>query len=201
MIDWRRFFTAAGTALALVGCADHPADNADGNTVATTTPAVATSPEQHGAGLPSEPAVLPAGVIPKPGEADFSDPDQVAAAAVAVLYTVDTSIDHSPTDAYRRARPWLTDSFAAALADAPPARGADWLELHHGGCYTTITNAHTVYEYGPPADTDTTAYRIVVYRVETVCRTDALAMPAREQTAHIRLHHTLAGWKVEEVQL
>lgn len=201
MIHWLRFFAAAGTALALVGCASHPADNADGNTVATTPPAVAPNPEQHVADLPSEPAVLPAGVVPKPGEVDFSDPNQVAAAVVTALYTVDTSVDHSPTDAYRRARPWLTDSFADALADAPPAGGADWLELNHGGCYTTVSDAHTVYEYGQPVDTDTTAYRIVVYRAETACRTDALAIPAREQTAHIRLHHTPAGWKVEEVQL
>jgi hypothetical protein len=81
------------------------------------------------------------------------------------MYRYDSAIDNSPMDATRRAKPWLTPDYAAAVEKPMPGGGgADWITLaeHHGYTTATVKEAH---DDGAPPDDPTHASR---QRVVTV---------------------------------
>ena len=155
-----RILAAAALTVALAGCSAHT----------QTTSATATTPTSLTNSLDAQPVPtgqpgLSRGDLIDPATVNGQNADAVATAAVATMYSYDTAIDNSPMDASRRATPWLTPDYAAAVAKPMPGGGgADWITLaqHHGYTTTSVRDAH---DDGAPPDDPTHASR---QRVVTV---------------------------------
>lgn len=189
----------AATALAAVSCSTTPTASMGSHSVhadSQTTADTAASAARPTATAPADPGGTPAGPLPRPSDIDDADPDQVAIAAVIALYTVDSRTDASPTDAYRRAAPWLTAELAADLAAVPPAGGADWLNIAAHRGYTTVTSPTIANEYGQPPDADRVAYRAVTFTVTTINRDEANSSTTARDTRYLRLAKAGGAWKV-----
>ncbi|MGQ0632496.1 MAG: hypothetical protein ACT4P1_15865 [Sporichthyaceae bacterium] len=154
----------------------------DGTAPAAAPPPVSSVPSAPETGAPATTAAparslgpledaepIPAGRTgaPRGGTIDPADvngrskngADAVADAVAATFYRHDTRLDTSPADAPRRATPWLTATYAAALAaPRPGGGGAAWLELIDHDAYTS-TKVRPVLESGAPPDTPQQAYR------------------------------------------
>jgi hypothetical protein len=77
--------------------------------------------------LPAGAAGTPRGTVVPPGTVDPGDPDAVTVAALATLWSHDTTLDTSPADAAARAARWLTPRYARLLAQPPSSgMGAEW---------------------------------------------------------------------------
>jgi hypothetical protein len=145
--------------LTLAGCSDPEPPTAPTATALNAPTAVPPSwtPENVPTGKPG----TPAGGIPDPAAVDDADPDAVAVAALTGMFSMDTAIDLSPSDADRRAIPWLSEAFADGVrAGSPDGGGADWITLADHQGYTLVDQVLDVSEDGAPADSDQAAYRI-----------------------------------------
>jgi hypothetical protein len=132
------------------------------------------------------------------GDVDETDPDPVADAVAAAMYTYDTRLDLSPADATRRARSLLSARMAAAVASPMPGGGgAEWLDLAAHDGYTTVT-VERVEEAGAPPDTMTEAYRQRRVRV-TAHGDDGWTQPARIIHLFITLTRASSSdpWRVD----
>jgi hypothetical protein len=130
------------------------------------------------------------------------DATAVAVAVVAVTNRHDTAIDHSPSDAQRRARPWLAPVLAAQLAGGPAAApGAEWNTWAKHRAYTTTTVSDAT-ESGAPPDTATQADRTIAVTVQPVGR-DHWRGTAQRYAVFVTLARTSAAapWRVSQLQV
>ena len=129
------------------------------NTSSTTAAKTAAADPLTAQPIPSGASGAPRGGVISPSSVTGSNADAVATAAVATMYRYDSAIDNSPMDATRRAKPWLTPDYAAAVdKPMPGGGGAEWLTLagHHGYTATSVKAAH---DDGAPPDDPTHASR------------------------------------------
>lgn len=168
-----------------------------------SSPAGTPGPLEDAEPVPTGKAGVPRGGVLDPGavkDRGGKGADAVADAVAATFYRHDTRLDTSPADAGRRAAPWLTPAYAAALAaPRPGGGGAAWLELADHDGYTT-TAVTTVTESGAPPDTGTAAYR----QRQVIVTAHGSAGWTRRPDTHalfIRLTRTDpdAPWKVQAV--
>ncbi len=135
------------------------------NTSSTVAPTTSASDPLDAQPIPTGTTGTPRGGVIAPSSVAGANADAVATAAVATMYRYDSAIDNSPMDATRRAKPWLTPDYAAAVdKPMPGGGGADWITLaaHHGYTTTSVREAH---DDGAPPDDPTHASR---QRVVTV---------------------------------
>ncbi|MBY6412869.1 hypothetical protein HQ346_14375 [Rhodococcus sp. BP-252] len=140
------------------------------------------------------PATAASALPPAAGDVDRGDPDSVAAAALTIWFTWDTSVDAGPNDAAARTAPLLTDTYArditATTAQSSP--GAQWLSW--AAHSAVLTPSLLVDDEPTPPQTDEVAYR--AYRVtQTIDGT-----PAHESIAAVVLRRGEAGWEVSRIQ-
>jgi len=155
-----RILTIATLSVAMAGCSVQTQNT---SAAPRATPSLTNSLEAQP--VPTGTTGQPRGQIIDPATVNGQDADAVATAAVATMYRYDCSIDNSPMDASRRAKPWLTPDYMAAVAKPMPGGGgADWITLsqHHGYTTTSVKDAH---DDGAPPDDRTHASR---QRVVTV---------------------------------
>lgn len=151
---------ALALTLAITGCSTQTL-----NTRSTARPTSSTSDPLDAQPIPTGTTGQPRGGVIPPSSVAGTNADAVATATVATMYRYDSAIDNSPMDATRRAKPWLTSDYAAAVEKPMPGGGgADWLALaeHHGYTTTSVKEAH---DDGAPPDDPTHASR---QRVVTV---------------------------------
>jgi hypothetical protein len=175
-------------AVLLAGCSQ-----ADDTTATSSGDAMPTAE-----GVPTGHADAPRGGSLR--DVDEQDPDAVADAVAAAMYTYDTRLDLSPADATRRARSLLSARMAAAVASPMPGGGgAEWLDLAAHDGYTTVT-VERVEEAGAPPDTMTEAYRQRRVRV-TSHGADGWTRPARITHLFITLTRDSSTdpWRVDGV--
>ena len=130
-----------------------PAAAADPRVSLDPGAAASTTPYPHGR------AGVPAGGLPPASTRTSPDPLVVAAAALRVFYGCDTTLDTEPTDAEKRAVPWLGGPFAAAVASAQivAAPGAVWNAWAAHRAHLVVSLARG-YDDGAPPTTPTAAY-------------------------------------------
>lgn len=170
------------------GSAGGPAETAD-----------ATPMDVHDQAPPSP---SPAPVPPAPAEVDPNDPVAVSRAAVITMWTVDTTKDLGPSDAIKRAAPYLSQAIIienqAAQARENPSR--DWQELagHNG---RTVVSALLADEFGKPPDTPTDSRHTWALTVTPVGDDDWRGLPDH-MTVFVTLSRATADqpWKVTDFQ-
>ncbi|MFG1626262.1 hypothetical protein [Kribbella sp. NPDC049227] len=119
---------------------------------------------------PGNPTETPADGLPRPSQVNGLDASVVAATVAAITYRYDTAIDHSPSDAQRRAKPWLTAELARLLELGPAAApGAEWSSWAQHHAYTTSTAADAT-EDGAPPDSATRADRTIAVTMHPIGR-------------------------------
>lgn len=172
---------------------------ATGTPGAPTIPATPVTPQQIPTG---DPAKTPAGGLPRPSQVNSLNASAVAAAVAAVTYRYDTAIDNSPSDAQRRATPWMTPAYAAQLAGGPvSAPGAEWNSWVKHRAYTTST-AVDATEDGAPPDTPTRADRTIAVTVTPLGRDRWRGTP-QQHALFITLTRAAAAapWQVSQLQV
>jgi len=187
--------TATVLTIALVGC----------STQTTSAPhATAATPSLtnslNAQPVPTGTTGRPRGTVIDPATVDRRNADAVATAAAATMYSYDTTIDNSPMDAARRAKPWLTASYAAAVAQPMPGGGgADWLTLAQHTGYTTASVADA-HDDGAPPDDPTHASRQRVVTVTTY-GTNGWTVPPTVRTVFVNLVRATssAPWQISGV--
>jgi len=158
----RRVLLALAAA-ALTGCAASPAGGPGALPSGSSSPTAAlTLPSIPPATKPAQPLPAPHGGrrIPLPRlHVAWSNPSSVSAAALTVMYTMDTSADTSQYQAELRAAPYLSPTYLAQLRAAPPvsAPGAQWdtWTAHQATTTVKLTAEHT----DQPPGTASTTYR------------------------------------------
>lgn len=197
-------FTAAAVVVgvAVSACGGSDDDTRAGEPTTTTpfvTPTKTTS--RVPATPPSTPVSAPSALPAEVADVDREDPDAVAEAAARIWYSWDTTVDLSPYDARLRAVPLLDEDLSASIRSYPPIAGpgADWLDL-------TAKNAHLVVgdddvqlasETGGPADTDTSASRLLTV-TQRVSTPDG-PLPDRSMVVAVVMVHGPDGWRVSKV--
>lgn len=147
-------------ALVVAGCSDPEPPPVPTTPPASTAP-TAVPPNWTPENVPTGAPGTPAGGVPDPATVDDADPDAVAVAALTAMFSMDTAIDLSPSDADRRAIPWLSEAFADGVrAGSPSGGGADWIALTEHQGYTVVDQVFDVSEDGAPTDSDQHVYRI-----------------------------------------
>ncbi|GAB3249157.1 hypothetical protein GCM10027562_08020 [Arthrobacter pigmenti] len=178
------------TALALVFCAGLTLTACDGEPVdvapAAAQPSATSSPS------PAENAVtVGAGTFVTPADADRSEADSTAETIALMLHSWDTRLDRTQTSAAIRARPLMSDEWAATQVE--PERNGNqgaWLKPSDHGAYSSPTII--------PAATDVTrnvsetkAVRVYEVTWEWVSR-DGYDLSATGQstvTIYLERHH------------
>jgi hypothetical protein len=162
----------------------------------TTTP---VTPEPIPTGNPTK---TPAGGVPRPAQVNSRDATAVAVTVATVTYRHDTAIDNSPSDAQRRARPWLAAALAAQLDGGPVAApGAEWNSWAKHRAYTTST-ARNATESGAPEDTPTRADRTIAVTMQPVGR-DRWRGGPQQYALFVTLTRisAKAPWQVSQMQV
>ncbi|MEU3194173.1 hypothetical protein ABZ686_26870 [Streptomyces sp. NPDC006992] len=128
---------------------------ADGDASRSPSPGGSAETEKKTRGTPK-------GGVPKPGDVDGKDADEVAEGALTAMWTHDTTVDDGPGDAARRTADagWLTRSYARQLGGrrGGSAPGAQWQRWADHRAYTTVALDRTE-DAAKPEDTDTVAWR------------------------------------------
>lgn len=171
-------------------------------TTAPGTPGESTTPITPQPIPPGNPTKAPAGGLPRPSQVNGLNASAVAATVAAVTYRHDTAIDNSPSDAQRRAKPWLTATLAAQLDGGPVAApGAEWNTWVQHRAYTTST-AVDATEDGAPEDTATRADRTIAVTVQPVGRDRWRGAP-QQYALFITLTRSSAKapWQVSQLQV
>lgn len=180
---------AVAVALAPTACG-HP----DPPAAAPAVPPPTAAPVPHVAPEPPAPPPTPP---PDPNSVDRNSPDAVAAAVVALNYTIDTDTVNSWTTAARRAAPLLTPDYAGRLATAPsPAPDAQWSTWTAHHAYTTI-QLQPAAEPHPP-DTPSTAARAVNLTTTPYGRDNWHGDPSHYEV-FVLLTHTNQGWSASNL--
>lgn len=203
--------TAAVSALALGTAACSTNDSAgpgqpSGKPAPSTVTGTPPTPGELGTVSPElmptgNPTKTPPGGVPRPGQVNSFDATTVAVTVAAVTYRHDTTIDNSPSDAQRRARPWLARELAAQLEGGlAAAPGAEWNMWTQHRAYT-ISTAVDATESGAPEDTATRADRAVAVTVRPVGR-DRWRGRVQQRTLFITLTRTnaKAPWLVSQME-
>ncbi|MEU7318814.1 hypothetical protein [Streptomyces sp. NPDC007083] len=178
-----------------------------------STSSSATSATDGGASHPPSPGSsteaekkkrgTPKGGVPKPGDVDGRDADEVAEGTLTAMWTHDTTVDDGPGDAARRTADagWLTRSYARQLADhrggsAPDAQWRRWADHR---AYTTVASERTEDAAKPP-DTDTVAWRQLTVTTTPHGRDGWTRKPA-SVVAYVHLVRKSADavWRVADV--
>ena len=197
-----RILAATALALTLAGCSTQTQNTSATTTPtsATTTPTPSLTNSLDAQPVPAGKTGTPRGPVTAPDTVNGQNADAVATAAVATMYSYDTATDNSPMDASRRAKPWLTADYAAALdKPMPGGGGADWLVLAQHNGYTTasVKDAH---DDGAPPDDPTHASR---QRVVTVTShgTNGWTVQPTVTTVFVNLVRPTSGapWQVSGV--
>ncbi|WP_432107708.1 hypothetical protein [Streptomyces sp. AA1529] len=145
----------------------------------------------------------PKGGVPKPGDVDGKNPDEVAEGTLTAMWTHDTAVDDGPGDAARRTADagWLTRSYARQLADrrGGPAPGAQWQRWADHRAYTTVALDRTE-DAAKPEDTGTVAWRQLTVTANPHGRDGWTREPA-PVVAYVHLVRKSAGaeWRVADV--
>jgi hypothetical protein len=166
------------------------------------TPGASTTPITPQPIPPGNPTKTPAGGLPRPSQVDSLNPTAVAVTVAAVTYRYDTTIDNSPSDAQRRAEPWLAAALAAQLEGGPAAApGAEWNTWVQHRAYTTST-AVDATEDGAPEDTATRADRTIAVTVQPVGRDRWRGVP-QQYALFVTLTRTgvKSPWQVSQLQV
>jgi hypothetical protein len=184
------------TGAVLTGCTDTTGANNDGQTM-PSIPA-----QQWNPGTPdpqaNDPVRTPAPAataLPETAPAvDREDPDSVAAAALSIWFSWNTTGDSGPNDAAARTAPLLTADYAREITSttAQSSPGAQWLSWAADG--VVLTPALTVDDEPTPPQTEELAYR--AYRVTQ----SVDGAPVRESIVAVVLRHTADGWTVSRIQ-
>ena len=204
-----RVVAAAAVAVVLLatGCsgnnaAQQPTTGVSPTGLQGTASGASTAPVTPQPIPPGNPTKAPAGGLPRPSQVNGLSATAVAVTVAAVTYRYDTAIDNSPSDAQRRAKPWLSAALAAQLDGGPVAApGAEWNTwvLHRG--YTAST-ALDATEDGAPVDTATRADRTIAVTVQPVGR-DRWRGTTQQYALFITLTRTGAksSWRVSQLQV
>lgn len=201
-----RVLALALTALIpLTSCTASPSSPTPPSTASTLPPAPTTSSPATSADSPAGPATRPAGTagsprghLPDPATIDGTQPDAVARWVLTAWYGYDTVLDSGPSDAARRARPWLTPRLVDVVRQAAPiaAPTATWTRWAHSRAYATVRLTPGSDDH--PPDTALQAFR--VYAV-TLALHPAQPADGTHLVAFVHLTRpTLTDtWHVEEV--
>ncbi|MFG1913068.1 hypothetical protein [Kribbella sp. NPDC048928] len=179
--------------------ASPPAATVTGTPGPPSVPATPVTPDPIPTGNPTK---TPAGGLPRPAQVNSLNASAVAATVAAVTYRYDTAIDNSPSDAQRRATPWLTPAYAAQLTGGPAAApGAEWNTWAQHRAYTTST-AVDATEDGAPPDTTTRADRSIAVTVTPIGRDRWHGTP-QQYVLFITLTRdgAAAPWRVSQLQV
>lgn len=133
-----RLLVLAAGPLLLLGCSSPaaPKSSAPSTPAVVSTPApTAVSPSAAANAVPSGRSGQPRGAVALSPAG--SDPAAVATAVVVTQWTWDTASDNSPQDAWRRARPWLSQAAASRADVLTSGGGAQWTELAARDGWTT----------------------------------------------------------------
>jgi hypothetical protein len=205
-----RVVAAAAAVLLAAGCSGNNAAQQPTTGVSPTglqgtasgTPGASTTPVTPQPIPPGNPTKEPAGGLPKPSQVNGLSATAVAVTVAAVTYRYDTAIDNSPSDAQRRAKPWLSAALAAQLEGGPVAApGAEWNTWVQHRAYTTST-ALDATEDGAPADTTTRADRTIAVTVQPIGRDRWRGTP-QQYALFITLNRPGAksSWQVSQLQV
>lgn len=140
------------------------------------TGGTATSPPAAVPSNPPAPTGTPRG-LPDPKTVDRRDATAVSRAAVQTMWTVDAAIDRGQSDAYQRARPYLTPEYAAR-AEAQPIGTVPSLWRDHRA-YARVRLTPQTPEDGAPPDNARTAHRQWEVAVTPVGRDGWKGAPTR----------------------
>lgn len=146
--------------LALAGSAAcSPASGPAGRTAppAATAGAGSTPPSSPTTAPASPGDRRPAG-LPDPKQLNWSDATAVSRAAVAVMWTVDATVDTGQHGAYLRARPYLTPAYAQSVVQEPATVDIPAVWQEHRA-YARVRLAPQKPESGAGPDTPTVAHR------------------------------------------
>ncbi|WP_406054494.1 hypothetical protein [Kribbella sp. NBC_00889] len=199
----RAVAAAAAVVLLAAGCGGNEGQHSEPPPTASQsvgTPGASTTPITPQPIPPGNPTKTPAGGLPRPSQVNSLNPSVVAATVAAITYRYDTAIDNSPSDAQRRAKPWLTSEFARLLELGPVAApGAEWNTWIQHRAYTTST-AVDATEDGAPPDTTTRADRTIAVTVHPVGR-DRWHGASQQYALFIELTRdsVIGSWKVSRL--
>ncbi len=150
--------------------------------------------------VPRGGAGAPRGPLPAAADVDSSDADAVADAVAVTNFVVDTRVDRSPFDGLRRAAPWLTRSYAAAIDQPVPSTGGrDWNALAAADGYTTARATPSDETQGGKQD----GSKRLLTRIVTVTKYDADNKKVGEDSVGVVLTLTRAStrapWRVDAI--
>ncbi|MFI7241770.1 hypothetical protein [Streptomyces qinglanensis] len=150
-----------------------------------------------------KPPGTPEGGVPRPGDVDEKDPDEVAEGTLTAMWTHDTTVDDGPGDAARRTADagWLTRSYARTLGGrrAGSAPGAQWQRWADHRAYTTVALDRTE-DAAKPEDTDTVAWRQLTVTTTPHGRDGWTREPASVVAyVHLVRKSADADWRVADV--
>ncbi|MFF7995067.1 hypothetical protein ACFZDG_35520 [Kitasatospora xanthocidica] len=116
-------------------------------------PAPPTATDLVAAPIPAGREGSPKAALPDLGKVNGADPSAVAGAALATIWTIDTTLDASRYDAEKRAVQLYTPQRAAGLHEVSPRAvpGADWAVWAAHQAYTTVAVQQS-HEDGGPED-------------------------------------------------
>ncbi|MFE9338209.1 hypothetical protein [Streptomyces sp. NPDC007063] len=187
------------------GASPSPSPSVSPSSASSATDGGASHPPSPGSSTEAEKKKrgIPEGGVPKPGDVDGRDADEVAEGTLTAMWTHDTTVDDGPGDAARRTADagWLTRSYARQLADhrggsAPDAQWRRWADHR---AYTTVASERTEDAAKPP-DTDTVAWRQLTVTTTPHGRDGWTRKPA-SVVAYVHLVRKSADavWRVADV--
>lgn len=151
--------------------------------------------------LPSGRAGVPGGGLPDPARVNNGDPDAVGRAVLTALWSWDTALDVTLADAERRAAPWLTPEYAAAVTSrvSVAGPGARWTEWAAHRAYARVSGIELLLDERPP-EGPAAAYR--QWRITTVpTGRDGWAGPPVVAIAFVELVRVGGAWRVAGVRV
>lgn len=186
-------------AITAAGCSTQaPQPPTEPSSITSSAPTPATASVQPA--RPSE-TVTATPRAPVPAPVDPTDANSIGTAYAATSWTFDTTTDHSPTDAQRRAASYATASLAAQLRQASPiaATGAAWdsLAARHG--WTTV-EASTAASPDAGPDTPTNTVRQATLHITSHDDTgwsDPSLFPPIVMFEHLTRTDPHAAWQID----
>ncbi|MEV0292360.1 hypothetical protein [Nocardia sp. NPDC050710] len=114
------------------------------------------------------------------------------------MYTWRPGVDKDRQDAYRRARPWLTDELASAPANTTArGPGLQWDEWARQGYTVDATVLVMGTEHG--ADTKERIDRLVLI-TQNVKAPDGAVKETIDLTARVYVDKTPVGWRIDSIE-
>jgi hypothetical protein len=165
----------------------------------TASPPASTTGTLTGPGtLTGRPAGTPRGDLPGPATVDGTQPGAVARWVLTAWYGYDTALDSGPSDAARRALPWLTPHLAGVVRQAAPvaAPPVTWTRWAQARAYATVRLTPGADDH--PPDTALQAFRVYAadLTLHPAQQADGTHLAAFVHLTRLTLTDT---WRVEEV--